>query len=78
MSKKQTNTTAQFVKKRRKQLKITQDELAQKAGVGIRFVRDLEQGKTTMRMDKVNDVLVLFGASLAPANIDREKLIDNA
>lgn len=41
--------------------RLTQEELAQKAGVGLRFVRDLEQGKQTLRMDKVNQVLALFG-----------------
>ena len=50
----------------RKQYRLTQEDLAEKAGVGLRFVRDLEQGKTTLRMDKVNQVLSLFGAELAP------------
>lgn len=53
---------AVFVKQKRKQLKITQPELAEKAGVGLRFVRELEQGKETLRLDKVNQVLALFGA----------------
>lgn len=42
-------------------VKLTQPELAQKAGVGLRFVRELEQGKQTLRLDKVNQVLQLFG-----------------
>jgi hypothetical protein len=46
-----------------------------KAGVGLRFIRDLEQGKTTLRMDKVNDVLRLFGEELGPVNLDRQKLL---
>ncbi|MDM1484325.1 helix-turn-helix transcriptional regulator [Myroides odoratimimus] len=50
-----------FVKQKRKELKLTQEDLALNAGVGLRFVRDLEQGKKTLRLDKVNDVLVLFG-----------------
>jgi len=50
-----------FVKQKRKELKLTQEELALNAGVGLRFVRDLEQGKKTLRLDKVNDVLALFG-----------------
>ena len=58
----------EFVKERRKQLGLTQTDLAEKAGVGLRFVRDLEQGKTTLRMDKVNEVLRLFGHQLAPVN----------
>jgi y4mF family transcriptional regulator len=42
-------------------VKLTQPELAEKAGVGLRFVRELEQGKQTLRLDKVNQVLKLFG-----------------
>jgi len=59
-------TLSQYVKDLRKQYPLTQEDLAEKAGVGLRFVRDLEQGKTTLRMDKVNQVLSLFGAELAP------------
>ena len=53
-----------FLKHQRKQNNLTQEELAAKAGVGLRLVREIEQGKTTMRMDKVNQVLALFGAEL--------------
>jgi y4mF family transcriptional regulator len=56
----------EFVKSRRKALNLTQEVLAKKAGVGLRFVRDLEQGKINLRMDKVNQVLSLFGHELAP------------
>ena len=52
---------ADFVKDKRKLVKLTQPELAEKAGVGLRFVRELEQGKETLRLDKVNQVLQLFG-----------------
>jgi y4mF family transcriptional regulator len=55
---------AAFIKERRKQLKLTQPELAQRAGVGLRFVRELEQGKQTVQLDKVNQVLALFGSEL--------------
>lgn len=55
------NTIRQFVKEKRKELNLTQEELALNAGVGLRFVRDLEQGKKSLRLDKVNDVLSLFG-----------------
>ena len=61
------NSLVQFVKTRRKQLGLTQVDLADRAGVGLRFVRDLEQGKQTLRLDKVNQVLALFGHVLAPA-----------
>lgn len=59
-------TLSQHIKQRRKKTGLSQVELAQRAGVGLRFVRDLEQGKLTLRMDKVNDVLALFGESLGP------------
>jgi y4mF family transcriptional regulator len=55
-----------FIKYHRKKLKLTQEELAAKAGVGIRFIRELEQGKETMQLDKVNQVLALFGFDLSP------------
>lgn len=53
-----------FVKKQRKIHGLTQMTLARKAGVGLRFIRELEQGKATLRMDKVNQVLHLFGKTL--------------
>jgi y4mF family transcriptional regulator len=68
---------SKHIKLKRKQNKLTQPELALKAGVGLRFVRDLEQGKNTLRMDKVNDVLRLFGETLGPIPVDREKLLTN-
>lgn len=55
-----------FVKERRKKLGLTQTDLAEKSGVGLRFVRELEQGKQTLRLDKVNQLLALFGHELAP------------
>ncbi|MBD8387653.1 helix-turn-helix transcriptional regulator [Dysgonomonas sp. BGC7] len=63
-----------YVKQMRKQYDLTQVDLSEKAGVGLRFVRELEQGKQTLRMDKVNQVLILFGAELAPAPMNRSKL----
>ena len=66
---------SKHIKLKRKQNKLTQPELALKAGVGLRFVRDLEQGKKTLLMDKVNDVLLLFGETLGPIPINREKLL---
>ncbi len=60
------NDLSDFVKKRRKLLKITQKELAFKAGVGLRFIRELEQGKESLRLDKVNQVLELFGHKMGP------------
>jgi y4mF family transcriptional regulator len=52
---------ADFIKEKRKSVKLTQPELAGKAGVGLRFIRELEQGKESLRLDKVNQVLRLFG-----------------
>ena len=56
----------QLIKSRRQMLRMTQQDLARKSGVGLRFVRDLEQGKKSLRMDKVNQVLALFGHELGP------------
>jgi len=64
---------SQFVKERRKKLGLTQEELSFKAGVGLRFVRDLEQGKESLMMDKVNQVLSLFGHELGPLQIERNE-----
>ena len=50
----------------RKEYGLTQEALARKCGVGLNFVRQLEQGKSTLRMDKVNQVLAMFGYELAP------------
>lgn len=64
------NTLSTFVKKARKQAALTQQDLADKAGVGIHFVRDLEQGKENLQTDKVNSVLILFGHKLGPVPIN--------
>ncbi len=63
-----TNNISNFVKYNRGKLRLTQEELAEKAGVGLRFIRELEQGKETLRMDKVNQVLALFGYQAVPGN----------
>ena len=55
-----------FVKARRKSVNLTQPELAEKAGVGLRFIRELEQGKQSLRLDKLNQVLQLFGYEVGP------------
>lgn len=64
---------SQFIKERRKRLGLTQEDLSFKAGVGLRFVRDLEQGKESLMMDKVNQVLSLFGHELGPLPIERNE-----
>lgn len=55
-----------FVQEQRKLNKLTQREFADKAGLGLRFVRDLEQGKESCRLDKVLQALYMFGATLVP------------
>lgn len=67
---KMTENIAVFIKEKRKQLKLTQPELAERAGVGLRFVRELEQGKQTVRLDKVNQVLNLFGTEVGVIQIN--------
>lgn len=57
---------SQFIKQKRKQLNLTQQELSMKSGIGLRLVREIEQGKTSMRVDKVNQILQLFGMELVP------------
>ncbi len=70
----ENSSLSQYVKQMRKQYDLTQVDLSEKAGVGLRFVRELEQGKQTLRMDKVNQVLNLFGAELTPTPMDKSKL----
>jgi y4mF family transcriptional regulator len=55
-----------LIKQKRKQHGMTQEELSSKSGIGLRLVREIEQGKTSMRMDKVNQLLALFGMELVP------------
>ena len=62
-----------YVKEMRKKYHLTQLDLSEKSGVGLRFVRELEQGKPTLRLDKVNQVLALFGTECGPVNIKRNK-----
>ena len=59
---------AEFVKKRRKEVRLTQEEFAERAGVALTVIRKIEQGKTNLNMDKVNLVLNMFGHELAAVN----------
>ena len=61
----------EYIRKKRDLHNLTPLELAERSGVGVRFVRDLERGKPTVQLDKVNQVLALFGEELMPAKIDR-------
>ena len=59
---------AEFVKERRKEVNLTQEEFADRTGVALTVLRKIEQGKTNLNMDKVNLVLSMFGHELAPIN----------
>ncbi len=67
-----TQPLIDFIKERRKTLGLSQIELADRAGVGIRFIRELEQGKQSLRLDKVNQVLSLFGRRMEPVPFSME------
>jgi len=60
------NVIAEYIKTNRKAAGLTQEEFALRSGLGIRFVRELEQGKETVRMDKVNQALAMFGMEAVP------------
>lgn len=59
----------EFVKERRKEVNLTQEEFAERSGVALTVIRKIEQGKTNLNMDKVNLVLKMFGHELAPVKI---------
>ena len=60
------NKIGNYIKEERKKLGLTQEEFAMRSGLGLRFVRELEQGKETVRMDKVNQALAMFGKEAVP------------
>ena len=62
------NRLSEFVKTRRKQLSLTQEEFAEKAGVALTVIRKIEQEKDNLSLSKVNQVLMMFGHVLGPAN----------
>ena len=63
---------SEFIKENRKKAGLTQAEFALRSGLGLRFVRELEQGKETVRLDKVNKALSMFGAEAVPGRLDKE------
>lgn len=63
---------SEFVKTKRKEVGLTQEEFAIRSGLGLRFVRNLEQGKETLRLDKVNKALNMFGAEAVPGKSEVE------
>ena len=60
------NRIGEYIKQERKKAGLTQEEFAMRAGLGLRFVRELEQGKETVRLDKVNQALAMFGKEAVP------------
>lgn len=64
------NKISEFVKQQRKAAGLTQEEFAIRSGLGLRFVRELEQGKATVRLDKVNQALAMFGMKTVPGRIE--------
>ncbi len=60
------NVIGNFIKQERKKVGLTQEEFAMRSGLGLRFVRELEQGKETVRLDKVNQALAMFGMQAVP------------
>lgn len=66
-----TDKIATFIRENRKAAGLTQEEFAIRSGLGLRFVHDLEQGKETVRLDKVNQALAMFGMEAVPGRIER-------
>ena len=66
------NPIAKFIKENRKAAGLTQEEFAIRSGLGLRFVRELEQGQETVRMDKVNAALAMFDMQAVPGRKDDE------
>lgn len=64
------NKIAEFIKQKRKEAGLTQEDFAIRSGLGLRFVRELEQGKETVRMDKVNQALSMFDMEAVPGRKD--------
>ena len=65
------NTIGKYVKTERRKLGLTQEDFAMRSGLGLRFIRDLEQGKPTVRLDKVNQALGMFGMEAVPGRMER-------
>lgn len=60
------STVGDYIKRERKKAGLTQEEFAMRSGLGVRFIRELEQGKETVRLDKVNQALAMFGMEVVP------------
>lgn len=67
------NKIGEYVREKRRAAGLTQAEFALRSGLGLRFIRDLEQGKPSVRMDKVNQALAMFGMVAVPGKMEREE-----
>jgi y4mF family transcriptional regulator len=67
------NMIGTYIKAERKKAGLTQEEFAMRAGLGLRFVRELEQGKETVRLDKVNQALAMFGMVAVPGKMEKSE-----
>ena len=65
------SSLSEFVKERRKEVDLTQEEFAERAGVALTVVRKIEQGKTNLNLEKVNQVLEMFGHTLMPVSLKK-------
>ena len=70
-------SVAEFVKERRKEVKLTQKEFADRTGVALTVIRKIEQGKTNLNMEKVNLVLKMFGHELAAVSSKELNIVSN-
>ncbi|MDE6946862.1 MAG: hypothetical protein K2P14_06750 [Anaeroplasmataceae bacterium] len=67
------NQITKFIKEKRKEVGLTQKEFSIRSSLGLRFIRELEQGKETVRMDKVNQALAMFGMVAVPGKEDKKQ-----
>ncbi len=66
-----SNAIGAFIRKERKSAGLTQEEFAMRSGLGLRFIHELERGKATVRLDKVNQALAMFGMEAVPGRIEK-------
>ena len=66
-----SNPLGSFIRTKRKEAGLTQEEFAVRSGLGLRFIHELESGKKTVRLDKVNQALAMFGMEAVPGRIER-------
>ena len=65
------NPIGEFIRKSRKEAGLTQEEFALRSGLGLRFIHELERGKPTVRLDKVNQALAMFGMVAVPGRVKK-------